>query len=119
VKEATPFNRAMNNPGKIQKFYRRMLWSFGLLALAMSIISVSLVHQYGATRPILRDDSQGRNHAEKIHDRTVYLTQGELTAAFLTHAIAILSMAIFVGILMKSRFSRTSGSRADATKLSL
>jgi len=96
-----------------------MLWSFGLLALAMSIISVSLVHQYGATRPILRDDSQGRNHAEKIHDRTVYLTQGELTAAFLTHAIAILSMAIFVGILMKSRFSRTSGSRADATKLSL
>jgi hypothetical protein len=109
----------MNEPGKQQKSYRGLLWSVGLLALAMSIISVSLVHQYGTTRPTLRDDSQGRTHATKIHDRTVYLTQGELAAAFLTHAAAILSMATFVGILMKSRFSKTSGTKADATNLSL
>ena len=109
----------MNEPGNIQKSYRKLPWSFGLLALAMSIISVSLVHQYGATRPTLRDDSHGRTHTVKIHDRTVYLTQGELAAAFLTHAIAIVSMGIFVGILMKSRLSKTSGNRADATNLPL
>lgn len=96
------------------KPYRRLLWSFGLLALAMSIISVTLVHQYGATRPITRDDSQGRTHAAKIHDRTVYLTEGELAAAFGTHAIAILSMAIFIGVLMRARFSRTPSSNSQA-----
>jgi len=109
----------MNEPGKTGKSYRGLLWSVGLLALAMSIISVWLVHQYGATRPTLRDDSHGRTHAAKVHDRTVYLTQGELAAAFLTHAITILSMATFVGILMKSRFSKTSATKTDATNLSL
>lgn len=95
------------------------MWSVGLLALAMSIISVSLMHQYGVTRPTSRDDSHGRTHAVKIHQKTVYLTQGELAAAFLTHAIAILSMAVFVGVLMKSGFSKTSGAKADATNLCL
>ena len=96
------------------KPYRRLLWSFGLLALIMSLVSLSLLHQYGATRSTVRDDSQGRTHAAKIHDRTVYLTEGELAAAFGTHAIAILSMAIFIGVLMKARFSRTPGNDSRA-----
>jgi hypothetical protein len=102
-----------------QKPYRRLLWSFGLLALAMSIFSVALAHQYGATRPTLRDDSQGRTHAAKIHQQTVYLTERELATAFVAHAIAILSMAVFVGVLMKSRFSNTTRTGTNATNLSL
>jgi hypothetical protein len=109
----------MTESSKPQRPYRRLLWSFGLVALATSIISLALVHQYGATRPTSPDDSQGRTHAATIHDRTVYLTEGELAAAFGAHAIAILSMAVFVGILMKSRFSKTTRTSADARNLSL
>ena len=94
--------------------YRRLLWLFGLLALTASIVSVSLVHEYGATRPITRDDSAGRNHAARIHDRTVFLTDSEMAAAFGAHAVAILSMVIFLGVLMKSRFSKSPDSANPA-----
>jgi hypothetical protein len=76
----------------------------------MSIASVSLVHQYGASRPRVRDDSAGRVHAVKIHDQIVFLTAGEMAAAFGTHAVAIVSMAIFLGVLMKSRSATSAGS---------
>jgi hypothetical protein len=100
----------MTELSKTRRPYRRLLWLFGLLALAMSIVSVSLVHEYGATRPMVRNDSVGRTHAAKIHDRTVFLTDGEMAAAFGTHAVAILSMATFLGVLMKSRFTKSAGS---------
>ena len=104
----------MSEVSTTPKPYRRILWIFGLLALALSITSVSLVHEYGATRPTQRDESAGRTHAAKIHDRTVFLTDGEMAAAFGTHVMAILSIAIFLGVLMKSRFAKSAGSANPA-----
>jgi len=80
---------------------RRAVWLIGILALVMSIASGSLVHQYGATRPTIMQAA--RTHAVKIHERTVYLTSGEYAAAFVSHAITILAIGAFLGVLMKSR----------------
>src|SRR5690242_8852317 len=93
----------MSDQPPTRKPFRRRLWFLGLLALAMSVVSVSLAHQYGATRPVVRDEAGGRTHAVRIHQKTVFLTQGEMAFAFATHAIAILAMGAFVGVLMKSR----------------
>ena len=84
-----------------QTSHRRAAWVIGLLALVLSISSVSLVHQYGATRPTVGDSS--RTHAVKIHDRVVYLTTGEYAAAFTSHALTIVAIAAFLGVLLKSR----------------
>lgn len=84
---------------------RRAVWLIGLLALAFSISSVLLVHQYGATRPTIM--SADRIHAAKIHDRVVYLTSGEYAIAFGSHALAIIAIGSFLGVLLKSRAKKT------------
>lgn len=96
-----------NNPNTKPRLFRRTLWLLGLLALFMSVSTVSLVHYYGANRPTVMQPEQGRTHAVKIHARTVYLTNGEMAAAMGTHVIAILSIGGFLGVLLKSRWSRT------------
>lgn len=73
----------------------------GLLALVLSIATVSLIHQYGATRPTVMDSK--RTHAVKIHDRVVYLTTGEYTTAIAAHALTVVAIGSFLGVLLKSR----------------
>jgi hypothetical protein len=73
----------------------------------MSILTVSLVHHYGATRPTVRDDAHGRTHAVKIHSNVVYLTAGEFTAALASHVIAIGAIGVFLGVLLRSRRTKT------------
>jgi hypothetical protein len=86
-----------------QRPSRRLAWSIGLLALVMSVMTVVQVHHYGETRPTVRDDSAGRTHAVKIHERVVYLTAGEFGAAVASHVIAITAIGVFLGVLLKSR----------------
>jgi hypothetical protein len=45
----------------------------------------------------------GRIHAVKIHERTVYLTGAEYVIAFVSHAITVIAIGVFLGVLMKSR----------------
>jgi hypothetical protein len=73
----------------------------GIVALAMSIFTVSLVHQFGATRPATIEP--GRDHAAKIHGRIVYLSAGEYALALASHGLAIVAIGVFLGVLMKSR----------------
>jgi hypothetical protein len=84
---------------------RNIAWVVGSLALALSIFSVSLVHQFGETRPTVGDSS--RAHAVKIHSRVVYLTTGEYATAFGSHAMTILAIGSFLGVLLKSRARKT------------
>ena len=84
---------------------RNIAWVVGLLALALSIFSVSLVHQYGATRPSVGNSS--RTHAVKIHSRVVYLTSGEYATAFGSHVLTVLAIGSFLGVLLKSRARKT------------
>ena len=84
---------------------KNVAWMVGLLALALSIFSVSLVHQYGATRPTVGDSI--RTHAVNIHSRVVYLTSGEYATAFGSHALTILAIGSFLGVLLKSRARKT------------
>lgn len=80
---------------------RKVAWLVGLGALALSIFSVSLVHQYGATRPTVGDSA--RTHAVTIHSRVVYLTNGEYATAFGSHALTVLAIGSFLGVLLRSR----------------
>jgi len=82
---------------------RRLVWSIGLLALVMSVLTVLQVHHYGGTRPTVRDDFAGRTHAVKIHERIVYLTGAEFGAAVTSHVMAIGAIGVFLGLLLKSR----------------
>lgn len=84
-----------------QSSLRSAVWLVGLLALVLSIFSVSLVHQYGATRPGVGDSA--RTHAVKIHSRVVYLTTREYVTAFGSHALTVLAIGSFLGVLLKSR----------------
>ena len=84
---------------------RSAAWVIGLLALVLSISTVSLVHQYGATRPTVGDSN--RTHAVKIHDRVVYLTTGEYATAFVSHALTIVAIGWFLGVLLKSRVRKS------------
>jgi hypothetical protein len=86
-----------------QRPSRRLAWSIGLLALVMSVLTVVQVHHYGETRPTVRDDSAGRTHAVKIHERVVYLTGAEFGAAVTSHVMAIGAIGVFLGLLLKSR----------------
>lgn len=86
--------------------YRRLLWTLGLLALFMSVFTVSLVHYYGGNRPTIRDEATGRTHSVKIHSKTIYLTGGEMALVLTTHALAILDIGAFLGVLLKSRRPR-------------
>ena len=84
---------------------RKIAWVVGLLALALSILSVSLVHRYGETRPTAGDSS--RPHAVKIHSRVVYLTTGEYATAFGSQVLTVLAVGSFLGVLLKSRARKT------------
>ena len=79
---------------------RNIAWVVGSLALALSIFSVSLVHQFGV-------GDSSRAHAVKIHSRVVYLTTGEYATAFGSHALTILAIGSFLGVLLKSRARKT------------
>lgn len=85
-----------------------------MIALATSIMTVALVHHYGNSRPTVIQVDQGRTHPVKIHSRTVYLTGGEMAAVLGTHAIAILSIGVFLGVLLKSTRSQRSGPAKSA-----
>jgi len=89
------------NDSTRQISFRRAAWLVGVLALVLSISTVFLIHQYGATRPTVGDSS--RTHAVKIHSRVVYLTTGEYAAAFASHALTVLAIGSFLGVLLKSR----------------
>jgi hypothetical protein len=91
----------MSDPIHNQLSLRRAAWLIGLLALVLSIATVSLIHQYGATRPTVMESN--RAHAVKIHDRVVYLTTGEYAMAFASHAATVLAIGAFLGVLLKSR----------------
>jgi hypothetical protein len=83
-----------------------MAWLVGMLALGISIFTVSLVHRYGATRPTFAES--GRSHAVKIHERTVYLTSREYAMAFVSHAVAIIAVGSFLGLLLKARIKHSA-----------
>jgi hypothetical protein len=83
------------------RYLKRLSWVLGIVALVMSILTVALIHQYAATRPMVMQE--GRSHPVKIHASTVYLTQGEYAAAFVSHAVTIVAIGAFLGVLMKSR----------------
>lgn len=86
--------------------YGKLLWTLGLLALFLSVFTVSLVHYYGGNRPTIGDEANGRTHSVKIHSKTVYLTGGEMGLVLTTHALAILDIGAFLGVLLKSRRPR-------------
>lgn len=98
----------MTDSGLKRNPFRRLLWFLGLLALAMSVVSVALVHHYGETRPRERSDAQGRTHAVTIHGHMVYLTTSEISAAFFTHATAVVALGVFLGVLLKARSRKRS-----------
>jgi hypothetical protein len=93
----------MTDTAPKRRSFRQLAWSVGLLALVTSVLTVLQVHHYGETRPTVRDDMAGRTHAVKIHERTVYLTAGEFSAAVGSHVIAIAAIGVFLGLLLKSR----------------
>jgi hypothetical protein len=105
----------MTDPELRRSPFRRLLWFLGLLALAMSVISVALVHHYGETRPRESNAAVGRTHGVKIHGQMVYLTSSEIGAAFFTHAIAIVALGAFLGVLLKARSAGASPPPADST----
>jgi hypothetical protein len=78
----------------------KLLLPFGFVVLAILFSTVYLVHYYGETRPTTAEP--GRPHAVKVHSRTVYLTSAEYDFAFATHAIAIVSLGVFVGLALKA-----------------
>ena len=87
---------------------RRLLWCVGLLALVLGFSSVYLVHYYGETRPTVSQPNSGRVHPVAIHSRTVFLTDGEYALAVGTHAIAIIAIGVFIGMLFRTRRRRAS-----------
>jgi hypothetical protein len=101
----------MTKPALQQNSSRKVAWLIGMLALALSILTVSLVHYYGATRPTVKQEQEGRSHATKIHGRIVYLTTGEYTTAFALHAASVGAIGVFLGLLMKSRRGKDQASR--------
>ena len=100
----------MANPGLKRNPFRRLLWLLGLLALVMSVASVVLVHHYDQTRPRQRNEALGRTHAVKIHGHMVYLTGQVISAAFFTHAITVLALGVFLGVILKARSAKRSAS---------
>jgi hypothetical protein len=85
---------------------KKLLMPIGIVTLALVISTVYLVHYYGETRPTIAQPDAGRTHAATIHGRTVYLTSGEYALAFASHAVAIVAIGVFVGILLRSRTRR-------------
>lgn len=90
-----------------RSFPRQLGWALGLIALATSIMTVALVHHYGETRPTVMQPEQGRTHAVKIHSRVVYITGGEYAMALGSHAVALVAIGAFLGVLLLAGRSRT------------
>ena len=88
-----------------RSFRRQLTWALGLLALVMSIMTVTLVHHYGGSRPTMMEPEQGRIHPVKIHSRVVYITGGEYALALGSHAVALVAIGAFLGVLLLSRRS--------------
>lgn len=86
---------------------RRTLWATGLITLVLAFGTVYLVHYYGETRPTIAQPEAGRTHSVTIHSRTVYLTTGEYSLAWGTHAVAIIAIGVFIGLLLRSRRAKT------------
>ena len=86
-------------------FSRQLAWTLGLIALTMSIMTVALVHHYGNSRPTVMQPEQGRTRPVKIHGQVVYITTGEYVTALASHALAIVAIGTFLGVLLKSRRS--------------
>jgi hypothetical protein len=87
---------------------RKLLWSVGLITLVVAFSSVYLVHYYGETRPLVAQAELGRTHPVRIHDRIVYLTTGEYALALGTHAVTIVTIGVFIGMLLKARRRQVS-----------
>ena len=87
---------------------RSLLWVSGLIALVLAFGAVYLVHHYGETRPVAAQLGIGRTHPATIHGKTVYLTTCEYTLALGTHAIAIVAIGVFIGLLLRSRHAKTA-----------
>ena len=85
--------------------FRRLLSAAIVLAIIV-FSTVYLIHYYGETRPTAAQEQTGRIHAVRIHERTVYLTGREYALAFTTHAVTILALGVFLGIVIKSRKAR-------------
>jgi hypothetical protein len=79
----------------------------------MSIMTVALVHHYGSSRPTVIQPEQGRTHPVKIHGRVVYITTGEYVTAIASHAIALVAIGAFLGVLLKSRRSPPGQSQSS------
>jgi hypothetical protein len=79
-----------------------------LITLVLAFSTVYLVHHYGETRPTVAEPAIGRTHPVKIHDRTVYLTTGEYALAFGSHAVTIVTIGVFIGMLLKARRRQVS-----------
>ena len=86
---------------------KRSLLASGVLAVVLAFSTVYLVHYYGETRPTIEQPEVGRIHAVTIHARTVYLTSSEYAVAFAGHAIAIVAIGVFVGLLFRSFRAKT------------
>jgi hypothetical protein len=78
----------------------------GIAVLLIAFSTVYLVHYYGETRPTVAQVQAGRIHAVKIHERTVYLTRNEYGLAFATHAITVVAIGVFLGIVFKSKSTK-------------
>ena len=90
---------------------RSLLWASGLIALVLAFSTVYLVHYFGESRPVVAQPEFGRTHPATVHRKTVYLTTNEYALALVTHAIAIIAIGVFIGLLLRSRHTKSlSGS---------
>lgn len=85
---------------------RRLLFA-GIITLALAFSTVYLVHYYGETRPAVAQPEIGRTHPATIHQKTVYLTDGEYALAIGTHIVAIIAIGVFIGLLLRSRVKKS------------
>jgi hypothetical protein len=93
-----------NGTDKRQRLKRYAI-ILGIVTLFAMVSTVYLVHYYGESRPTVEEP--GRTHAATIHSRTVYLTTGEYTLAFATHAITMLLIGTFIGTALKAKYTKS------------
>jgi hypothetical protein len=93
-----------NGPDKKQRL-KRTATILGIATLLAMFSTVSLMHYYGASRPIAEEP--GRTHSATIHSRTVYLTNNEYALAFAIHAISVLLTGTFIGTALKAKYSKS------------
>ena len=91
-----------NGPDKKRRLKRAAI-ILGIVTLFAMISTVSLMHYYGASRPIAEEP--GRTHSATIHNRTVYLTNKEYALAFGIHAITVLLIGTLIGTALKAKYT--------------